>query len=182
MHPSAPDPAARAPRTAPAVGRRAAIAGVGGAALLLAAGCNPFGTSSAPSTVTETAATDPTIDPIASLIATTRLAVLNLEAAATVDKERAALLKQLLGDRQAHLEALLDEYARTDRAKAESMRSAGGSVPVPADADAALEQVRADATQAYTQFTDGLALVSRYRAALFGSIAACLQTHRVVLG
>ena len=41
--------------------------------------------------------------------------------------------------------------------------------------------MRGDAATAQVQFTDAISSASRYRAALYGSIAAALATHRAVL-
>jgi hypothetical protein len=164
-----------------AVTRRAALAGAGVVALGVTAGCNPFSSGSTPAiTVTQTVA--PAADPMPGLIATTRLHLLNLQAAVAVDKADAATLTQLAKDRQTQLDALLGEYARTDPAAADQLKRATGTVPPPADAAAAMAGARQDAADAESQFTDAVGLVSRYRAALLGSIRACLETHRVVLG
>lgn len=160
--------------------RRTLFTGAGlGAALVLAACTSGDGeaTSSAPS-VPQVATS---VDPLAALVATTRLHVLNLQAAIAVDTERQALLTQLLEDRQAHLDAMIAEWGRTDPPAASAQASISGQVPVPADVESAIAQVRTDASDARVQFTDVIPSVSRHRAALLGSIAANLETHRVVL-
>jgi len=189
-----------APRAAWAplpIARRTLLAGSLGGVALLTTGCGPFG-SSAPTTTTVTAPAPEIADPITGLIAVTRLQVLRLVGAAALltgsgDKAGGILLTGLARDRQAHLDALTAELDRTDPPAGTSRAappSAGVLPPAPAPAEVqlppdsklVLPAVRSDAAAAQQQFTDALGLVSRYRAALFASIAACLATHRAVLG
>ena len=157
--------------------------GAGTAALLATAGCNPFST---PPRVTQTmtVALPPTADPVLTLIATTRLHLVRLSNAITTQKTLAARLTPLRNDRQAHLSALIKELARTSPqgAAAENTRpTADASITVPKTAAQVLVVLRSDATAAQAQFTDSFDTASRYRAALFGSIIACLSTHREVM-
>lgn len=175
------------------VTRRALFASVGVGALAAVAGCNPF--SSAPQTITVTEAPTSTPTPgapsnsptvLLGLIFTTRLHVDHLTTAVAEDKRDAALFATLLADRQTHLTALTDEYTRQFGAA-----PAGGSTPAPstatgtssaaADPDEVIGQIRGDATDAQSKFTDALSSASRHQAQLFGSIAACIATHRMVL-
>lgn len=162
--------------------RRALLTGAGVGAVLLLASCTS-GADDQPGSSGGQAVppVNTVVDPLAALVATTRLHVLNLQAAAAIDVDRQALLNQLLEDRQAHLTALLEEWARTDKAASDAQAAISGQVPVPASAELAIGQVRTDASEARTQFTDVIGSVSRHRAALLGSIAANLETHRVVL-
>lgn len=158
--------------------------GAGAAALLATAGCNPFAT---PTKITQTvtASAAPMADPIPTLIATTRLHVVRLTNAIAQDKTLISELVPLRADRRLHLDALIAELGRTSPQAADAERSkpttdpsisvpSGGSVQIIAG-------MRSDATLAQGLFTDAFPQASRYRAALFGSIAACLATHRVVL-
>lgn len=188
-----------APRAAGAplpIARRTLLAGSLGGTVLLTAGCGPFG-SSTPTTTTVTAPAPEIADPITGLIAVTRLQVLRLVGAATLltssgNKAAGTLLTGLARDRQAHLHALTVELNRTNPPTGparSTIPQAGALPPAPAPADVQLPMdpklvvpaVRSDAAAAQQQFTDALGLVSRYRAALFASIAACLATHRTVL-
>ncbi|GGL95531.1 hypothetical protein [Nakamurella endophytica] len=183
--PPGPDGPAGVPRgPGGTVGRRALLAGVGSAALLAAAGCNPFQTGGGGRTVTVTSTAPPAPDPIAGLIAVTRLHVLRLNAALTgnrVNKAQAQTLQMVRRDRQAHLDALLTEQARSAGRGAPTTAPVTGTVQLPGDGKAVLGAVRADVLAALQGMTDAVAGAGRYRAALFGSIAACLASHRVVL-
>lgn len=164
--------------------RRALVLGAGTAALLASAGCNPFST---PTRVTQTvtAAAAPVADPIATLIATTRLHLVRLTNSIAADKTLAVRLTPLRDDRQAHLGKLIAELARTSPQAAAAQQAApttDPSIAVPGSALLILAGMSADAAQAQGRFTDAFPLASRYRAALFGSIAACLASHRVALG
>jgi hypothetical protein len=168
-----------------AISRRALFAGtaaVGAAALLSA--CSYFGSDEpAAPTVQMTPAA---LDPINGLIATTRLHLLRLEAAIAADPTDAPRLTPLLDDRRAQLAALEAEFARTNpvasgAAAASSAPPAAGTVTMPDTPEAIISAVRGDAATAQVQFTDALSVASRYRAALFGSIAASLASHRAVL-
>ena len=181
----------------PPLARRTLLAGSLGGTLLLAAGCGPFGSNPPPTTTTVVTTRPQIADPITGLIAVTNLQVLRLRSAAALvaasgNKATGALLTGLARDRQAHLEALNAEQARTDPPPGGRRSAAPSSgvlpappppaeVQLPADAKLVVPAVRGDAAAAQQQFTDALALVSRYRATLFASIAACLATHRVVL-
>lgn len=166
-----------------ALGRRALLAGAGGSALLLTAGCNPFSQTITTRTVTATA--PPPSDPMDGLIATTRLHLLRVRAAVATDKTDAARLTGLQKDRQAHLDALIAEQNRTLPRSTGPGASAplptAGAIGLPNDVKLILGVIRTDAADAQQKFIDSIGLVSRYRAALFASIAACLATHRVVL-
>jgi hypothetical protein len=52
---------------------------------------------------------------------------------------------------------------------------------MPDTPEAIISAVRGDAATAQVQFTDAISSASRYRAAMFGSIAAALASHRAVL-
>ena len=52
---------------------------------------------------------------------------------------------------------------------------------MPDAPEAIISAVRGDAATAQVQFTDAVSNASRYRAAMFGSIAASLASHRAVL-
>lgn len=165
------------------IARRTFLVGVGASAALTLTGCSLFGGTTTTRTVTQEA--PPPVDPLLTLIATTRLHLARLDAAlpaVAADPVVTATLTSIRADRAAHLEALLAEQLRTDPGAANS--SAVGSAPsiaMPADVAAILALVRADTESAQVQFTDGVSATGRYRAALFGSIAACLATHRSVL-
>lgn len=148
-------------------------------------GCSVFGGDDTAVPSIEPSAASP--DPITGLIATTRLHVLRLNAAIAADKQQAALLTQLRDDRQAHLEALEAEHARLDPSAGGPSSSASpaalpaGEITVPDTPAAIIASVRGDAATAQVQFTDAISAASRYRAALYASIAACLASHRAVL-
>lgn len=163
----------------PRPGRRAVLAAGAGAALLAAAGCNPFSTTKV--TRTEVVEAPPPIDPIEQLIAKTRFHYLRLVAAVQLGGDVATKLTPLRDDRRAHLQALLDEQARTARTTAAPLTTAGQQVARPASAAVALEQTAQDAADAQAAFTDGLGAVSRYRATLFATIAASLAGHQEAL-
>lgn len=159
------------------------MVGAGTAALLASAGCNPFST---PTRITQTvtAAAAPVADPIPTLIATTRLHLVRLTNSITADKSLTARLTPLRNDLQAHLTALITEFARTSPQAAAAQKAApttDPTIPVPDSTVLILAGMAADATQAQGLFTDAVPLATRYRAALFGSIAACLASHRVAL-
>ena len=114
--------------------------------------------------------------------------MLRLDAAIAADQADAARLKPLRDDRQEQLTALDAEYARTNPADpgatavpAAPMRCPAGSVALPGSPEEIVSAVRGDAATAQVQFTDAIATASRYRAALYGSIAASLASHRAVL-
>ena len=188
--------APRAAGTDLPIARRTLLAGTLAGSVLLTAGCGPFGSSN-PTTTTVTAPAPEIADPITGLIAVTRLQVLRLVGAAGVltasgDKVGGVLLTGLAQDRQSHLNALTAELARTNPPAGASRATASSAVvlppapppaqvQLPPDAKLVVPAVRSDAAAAQQQFTDALGLVSRYRAALFASIAACLATHRAVL-
>jgi hypothetical protein len=172
------------------VSRRALLLGAGsvGAAALLSsvAGCGYFGSNEPP---TPTIDFNPAaLDPITGLIATTRLHILRLDAAIAADQADAGKLTPLRADRQAHLDALTTEYARTNpsdpnatAAGASGTAPASGAVTLPSSPEAIVSAVRGDAATAQVQFTDAISAASRYRAAMFGTIAASLASHRAVL-
>ena len=165
------------------------VGGISAAALLSATGCGYFGSDepAAPTVI----ATPAALDPINGLIATTRLHLLRLDAAIAADPTDAPRLTPLRDDRQAHLTALEAEFARTNPAgdrQRLGRPSAGAAVPhhrrghrLPDSPEAIISAVRGDAATAQVQFTDATSSASRYRAALFGSIAAALASHRAVL-
>jgi hypothetical protein len=159
------------------ISRRSLLVGAGALALLT--GCSYFGTDEPPApTVVSTPAA---LDPINGLIATTRLHLLRL------DQTDAARLTALRADRQAHLTALEAEFARANPAAASGSATAAASAPatasivMPDTPEAIISAVRGDAATAQVQFTDAISSASRYRAAMFGSIAAALASHRAVL-
>lgn len=170
------------------ISRRTLLFGVGGlsaAALLSATGCGYFGSDEppAPSVV----ATPAALDPINGLIATTNLHLLRLDAAIAADPTDAPRLTPLRDDRQAQLTALEAEFARTNPTGAGTVTSPtvaappAGTITMPDTPEAIISAVRGDAATAQVQFTDATSSASRYRAALFGSIAAALASHRAVL-
>ena len=157
---------------------------VGASALALLTGCSYFGTDepAAPTVV----ATPAALDPINGLIATTRLHLLRLDAAIAADQADAARLTPLRDDRQAQLTALEAEFARVNpspsaSATAAASTPAGAAIVMPDTPEAIISAVRGDAATAQVQFTDAVSSASRYRAAMFGSIAAALASHRAVL-
>lgn len=173
------------------VSRRALLLGAGsvGAAALLSsiAGCGYFGSNEPP---TPTIDFNPAaLDPITGLIATTRLHILRLDAAIAADQADAGKLTPLRADRQAHLDALTAEYARTNPGdpNATAAGATGGTAPVsgavtlPSSPEAIVSAVRGDAATAQVQFTDAISTASRYRATMYGTIAASLASHRAVL-
>ncbi|MBM9465874.1 hypothetical protein [Nakamurella leprariae] len=170
-----------ADRAARSIGRRALFAGAGGTvgALLLGgvSGC----TSSDEPAATSTAPAAP--DPLTGLIATTRLHLLRLDAAITADPADAARLTPLRADRQAHLDALIAERDRVTppTSTGPTADPAPADLRLPEDPAAIISTVRGDAATAQVQFTDAMSAVGPYRAALLGSIVACLASHRAVL-
>lgn len=166
------------------MGRRALLTGLGGLAVAAGlSGCSLFsGTSDIPTTAAAPALTDP----ITNLLATSRLHVLRLDAAIAAVPDQAPLLTTLRADRQAQVDALQAEYDRlhpaaSGSAAASSAAPPSAAVDVPDTPEAVIASVRGDAATAQVQFTDAINSASRYRAALFGSIAACLASHRAVL-
>jgi len=169
------------------ISRRALLLGAGGfggAALLTLTGCSYFSSDEPPApTVVLTPAA---LDPINGLIATTRLHLLRLDAAIAADQADAARLTPLRDDRQAQLTALEAEFARsnpssTATASASDAVPTTGAVALPDTPEEIISAVRGDAATAQVQFTDATASASRYRAAIYGSIAASLASHRAVL-
>ena len=166
--------------------RRTLFAGVGAVAAAAAlSACSYFGSGDAePSTLQLNSAA---LDPINGLIATTRLHLLRLNAAVAADKADAARLTPLRDDRQAQLTALEKEYARmnpTGSAGPPASSAAApttGAVALPDNPEEIISAVRGDAATAQVQFTDAISAAPRYRAALYGSIAASLASHRAVL-
>lgn len=163
------------------VTRRALLGSAGASVLLLAAGCNPF--SSAPKTLTVTTAAPPPKDPLDALIARIKLHILHIDGAIAAAAFDATVLSAVRADRLAHLAAVQAEYDRSiGISPSSSVPAPTGSVPLPSGPDAIMAVVRQDAADAQLTFTDVMSsTTSRYRAALFGSIAACLATHRGVL-
>ncbi|MEP6561273.1 MAG: hypothetical protein ABJD68_09400 [Nakamurella sp.] len=172
------------------ISRRTFFAGAGSisAVVLLGAvtGCSYFGSDepAAPTVQQNPAA----LDPINGLIATTRLHLLRLDAAIAADATDTARLTPLRDNRQEQLTALEAEYARVNPADpgATAVPSSADAVPsgsviLPDSPQEIVSAVRGDAATAQVQFTDALAAASRYRAALYGSIAAALASHRAVL-
>ncbi len=147
--------------------------------MIAVAGCNPFSTSAPTVTVTEEAPRPTT--PLLGLIFKTRLHVKNLQAAVQADTRDATTLSMLLDDRRAHIAALVAEYER-----GEGHRPPGeNDQPVhlaSTDPDEVIALIRGDAGQAQNMFTDAMTNASRYQAQLYASIAACVATHRAVLG
>ena len=155
---------------------------VGAGALLSA--CSYFGTDEPAAPTVEL--TPAALDPINGLIATTRLHLLRLDAAIAADPTDAPRLTPLRDDRQAQLTALEAEFARVNpvasgTSVASSAPPAAGAVTMPDTPEAIISAVRGDAATAQVQFTDAVSNASRYRAAMFGSIAASLASHRAVL-
>lgn len=168
------------------ISRRALLVGAGGlgaAALLTVTGCSYFATDEPPAPTVEL--TPGALDPINGLIATTRLHLLRLDAAIAADQADAARLTPLRDDRQAQLTALEAELARTNptvsAASAVDVVPTTGAVTLPDTPEEIISAVRGDAATAQVQFTDATSAASRYRAAIYGSIAASLASHRAVL-
>jgi hypothetical protein len=163
------------------VTRRALLATAGATVLLAAAGCNPF--ASAPKTLTVTAAAPPPADPLEALIARINLHVLHIDGAIRAKAFDANVLAGVRADRIAHLTAVQAEYDRSiGVSPSSSAPTPGGTVAMPEGKDAIMGLVRQDAGDDQVTFTDAMVkTTSRYRAALFSSIAACLATHREVL-
>jgi hypothetical protein len=171
------------------ISRRALLLGAGGfgtVALLTVSGCSYFSSDEPPAPTVEL--TPAALDPINGLIATTRLHLLRLDAAIAADPTDAPRLTPLRDDRQAQLTALEAEFARTNPAStAAPASSPAGAVPttgavtLPETPEEIISAVRGDAATAQVQFTDATSSASRYRAAIYGSIAASLASHRAVL-
>lgn len=173
--------------------RRALLGATGIGILAAVSGCNPFSTSARTVTVTEGATTAPPVPQsptvLLGLIFTTRLNVQNLTTAIAADKRDAALFATLLKDRQAHLAALESEYQRQFGAAPQSESAQPPAAPpatsaassAAGDPDEVIGRIRGDASTAQNQFTDALSAASRFQAQLYGSIAACVATHRMVL-
>ncbi len=169
------------------LGRRTFLTGVGAAGAVALTGCSVFG-GSAP-TVTSTVEAPPPIDPIQTLIATTRLHLARIDATLTAlagDAATVALITPLRADRAAHLDALRAEDARGSGTAATSATdpstpATSPTLDVSTDPALALGTLRTDAENAQLQFSDGVVATGRYRAALLASISACLATHRSVL-
>ncbi|MBE7162677.1 MAG: hypothetical protein INR72_15675, partial [Williamsia herbipolensis] len=161
-----------ADRSSARVGRRTVLTVGAVAAALSTAACNPFSTTRV--TRTEVVTAPPPIDPIDQLIAKTRLHYLRLVAAVQLGGATSTALTPLRDDRRQHLQALLDEQARTSRRTADPLTQAGQTVAPPSTASDAITMAVTDARDASTAFSDALGSVSRYRAMLFASIAASL--------
>jgi hypothetical protein len=163
------------------VTRRALLGSAGASVLLLAAGCNPF--TSAAKTLTVTAAAPPPADPLQSLIFTIELHIRHIDGAIAAHAFDPTILQAVRTDRMAHLAAVQAEYNRSIGIQpSSSVPSPTGSVTMPTGQDEIMAVVREDAGSAQLTFTDAMSKTAlRYRAALFGSIAACLATHRGVL-
>ncbi len=153
------------------------------------AGCDAFG-GGTPTTRTVIQEAPPPVDPIVTLIATTRLHLARIDAALAAiaaDAAGVAKLTPIRADRAAHLAALVTEQARTSNPDGSVSASASGAaagppqIEMPADATAAIAAIRVDAENAQVQFTDGVAATAKYRSAIFASISACLASHRSVL-
>jgi hypothetical protein len=159
-------------------------AGLGASVLIsTVTGCSYFGGNEpAAPTVEQTPAA---LDPINGLIATTNLHLLRLDAAIAADQADAARLTPLRDDRAAQLAALEAEFARTNPSVSQSGDGSGKAPPpamtLPDSPEEIISAVRGDAATAQVQFTDAISSASRYRAAMFGSIAAALASHRAVL-
>lgn len=158
--------------------------GAGTAALLATAGCNPFST---PTRITQTvtASAAPVADPMPTLTAITRLQVVRLANMISANQGLAARLTPLLEDRQVHLTQLIAEINRTSPqagAAEKAKPTSDPSVIVPTGATPVLlAAMKSDAATAESAFLDAFPTASRYRAALFGSIAACLASHQEAL-
>lgn len=167
----------------PVLARRTLLVGAGSAALAVTAGCNPF-TPRTRITQTVTAAAPAAADAVPTLIATTRLHLVRLTNAIAKDPALAARLTPLRNDRQEHLKALIAELGRTSPQAGEdelAKPTADASLQVSANGAPLLAGMRSDAALAQGLFADAFPLASRYRAALFGSIVACLASHREAL-
>ncbi|MFC4856345.1 hypothetical protein [Actinophytocola glycyrrhizae] len=127
---------------------------------------------------TEEPSAPPPPDPLADLAAKARADAALAEAIATAQPALAAAAGEIAKARTEHATALQAEVDR-ERPPASSSSTRPPSAPdVPSDAVAAL----ADAlTTAEKQAADLVPSVSRYRAGLLGSVAACCASLRVVL-
>ncbi|MEO7126688.1 MAG: hypothetical protein ABI382_13430 [Nakamurella sp.] len=183
--------------------RRAILGATGIGVLAAITGCNPFNTSATTITVTA-GSTAPALAPQSSkaplapqtptvllgLVFTTRLHVQNLTTAIATDQRDAKLFTMVLNDRKAHLVALQAEYVRQFGASPSSeaappigtaAATSSGKPAQAADPDEVIGRIRGDATTAQNKFTDALSGASLFQAQLYGSIAACVATHRMVL-
>jgi hypothetical protein len=140
--------------------------------------------------VTSIVEAPPPVDPIETLIATTRLHLARLDATLTTfaaDAATVALLTPLRADRAAHLDALRTEDARgngsviADTPGPSATPGGAPALEISPDVTTAIDTIRSDAENAQLQFSDGVVATGPYRAALFASISACLATHRSVL-
>lgn len=162
-------------------GRRMFLTGVGVVALSTTAACNPFA-SPTRTTTTVTAAVPVEVDPLPNLIATSRFHLIRIDAAIKADKTVAAQLKDIRIDRREHVLALEAEYRRSTGLKPEGTPAgAVNAIKVPEDPVDSLARIRADAADAQLLFNDALIAATRFRAALYGSVSACLASHRAVL-
>ncbi len=166
------------------LGRRSMLLGGTAAVLLAVTACTPT-TPATRRTVTVTTGAPPPPDPMGGLVAVTRLHTLRLAgamAALTKDKTHLPVVTALHADRQAHLTGLISEWKRTNPTDAgQAAAQSAQPISVGTDATAIYGALRSDAAAGQQQFTDAMLTESRYRAALFGSIAACLASHRTVL-
>ncbi|RIJ70213.1 hypothetical protein D1871_19010 [Nakamurella silvestris] len=161
-------------------GRRTFLLAAGGAALPLAAACNPFG-SSTRATTTVTADAPPPVDALPNLIATTRFHLVRIDAAIAADKTAAKQLTDIRSDRAEHLKALEDELTRTSGVTSPAAPSdAVQRVEVPQDPVDIMALVRSDAANDQLLFNDALLTCTPFRAALYATISACLASHRAV--
>lgn len=117
------------------------------------------------------------------LIFTTRFQIHHLTQAIEVDTEHSAVFTKLRDDRQAQLTALSEDFSRVfGEAVPKAAPDTSAADAFPTDSDKIAGLLRGDATTAQSKFTDAVVDSSPYQAQLYGAIAACVATHRKVLG
>lgn len=170
------------------LGRRTLLLGAGALGVSALAACTS--TDAPRTTVTVRSTASGAADPMAGLVATTRLHVLRLNSAIAATKADASLaastksLTVVLQDRKAQFAALVKEWQRTDPASAGSAASVDLSQtsPLPPEAKGPVAAAREDLTAARSALTDALGVVSRYRATIIASVLAGVACDQVVLG
>lgn len=168
-----------------AFGRRTLLSGAAALAAAAVAACTS--TSDAPVTVTVQTTSTPAVDPMAGLVATTRLHVLRLNsaiAASKADPDQAKRLSLVRDDRKTQFSALVKEWERTDPSAAGAAAGAdlSAGADLPPEAKSPLGAARDDLAAARSALTDALAVVSRYRATILASVLAGVASDQAVLG
>lgn len=142
---------------------------------------DPDTSTSAPDDSAETPALPPASRAkMLELLFTTRMHRQRLAAAIDANERDAELLSMIRSDREAHEAVLAAEFQRIFGEPAPAEEGTADELGV-SDPDEILGIVRGDATTAQNLFTDEMSAVSRFEAQIFGSIAASLATHRMVL-